>query len=48
MYEELQRTGEQMLPYYRGMVLYRDLYGVHGGELNWLAESRGQRCRTGH
>jgi murein tripeptide amidase MpaA len=41
VYDELQRTGEQILPYYRGMVLYRDLYGVRGGELNWLAEGLG-------
>lgn len=41
VYDELQRTGEQMLPYYRAMVLHRDLYGVRGGELNWFAEGLG-------
>lgn len=41
VYDELQRTGEQMLPYYRAMVLYRDLYRVHGGELTWFAEGLG-------
>ncbi len=41
VYDELQRTGEQLLPYYRAMVLYRDLYGVRGGELNWFAEGLG-------
>jgi hypothetical protein len=46
VYEEMQRIGEQLLPYYRGMVLYRDLYGVHGGEIDWLAESRGMFAFT--
>ncbi|MBY0311951.1 MAG: hypothetical protein K2W85_07775 [Phycisphaerales bacterium] len=41
VYDELQRVGEQMLPYYRAMVLHRDLYKVHGGELNWFAEGLG-------
>ena len=41
VYDELQRVGEQILPYYRAMVLYRDLYGVHGGEINWFGEGLG-------
>ena len=41
VYDELQRIGEQMLPYYRAMVLHRDLYPVHGGEINWFAEGLG-------
>ncbi len=41
VYDEMQRVGEQMLPYYRAMVLFRDLYRVHGGELNWFGEGLG-------
>lgn len=41
VYDEIARAGEQMLPYYRSMVIYKDLYGVHGGFVNWTAESLG-------
>jgi hypothetical protein len=41
VYDEIQRIGEQMLPYYRAMVIYRDLYTVHGGFVNWTAEGLG-------
>jgi hypothetical protein len=40
-YDEIARIGEQMLPYYRSMVIYRDLYTVHGGFVNWTAEGLG-------
>jgi len=40
-YDEIARVGEQMLPYYRSMVIYRDLYTVHGGFVNWTAEGLG-------
>jgi hypothetical protein len=41
VYEEIGRLGEQILPYYRYLVIHRDLYTVHGGEVNWAAESLG-------
>ncbi|MCC6660758.1 MAG: peptidase M14 [Phycisphaerales bacterium] len=41
VYDEIQRIGEQILPYYRAMVIYRDLYTVHGGFVNWTAEGLG-------
>lgn len=40
-YEKIANMGETLLPYYRSMVIYRDLYGVHGGEVNWAGESLG-------
>jgi hypothetical protein len=41
VYEQIARVGEQMLPYYRSMVIHKDLYTVHGGFVNWTAESLG-------
>lgn len=41
IYDEFGRLGEQMLPYYRYLVIYSDLYNVHGGEATWAAESLG-------
>jgi hypothetical protein len=41
VYDELGREGEKMLPYYRYLVIHKDLYKVHGGEVNWLSEGRG-------
>lgn len=41
VYDEIGRVGEDILPYYRYMVIYKDLYTVHGGFVNWLAEGLG-------
>ncbi|GIK19556.1 MAG: peptidase M14 [Leptolyngbya sp. PLA2] len=41
VYDEIARVGEDMLPYYRSMIIWRDLYTVHGGFVNWLAEGLG-------
>lgn len=41
VYDEIARIGEQLLPYYRSMIIHKDLYTVHGGLVNWTAESRG-------
>jgi hypothetical protein len=41
VYDEIATTGEKLLPYYRSMVTWRDLYTVHGGFINWTAEGLG-------
>jgi hypothetical protein len=41
VYDEIARLGEEMLPYYRSMIIHKDLYTVHGGFVNWVAESLG-------
>ena len=37
----IAQRGEKMLPYYRSMVIYKDLYTVWGGEVDWLYSGRG-------
>lgn len=41
VYDEIAQKGEQMLPYYKYMVTYRDLYTVHGGFVDWMAAGCG-------
>lgn len=41
VYDAIGRKGEQMLPGYRYMILWRDLYVVWGGEIDWLYFGRG-------
>lgn len=41
VYDELGKLGERLLPYYRYMVIWKDLYTVHGGFVNWTAEGLG-------
>ena len=41
VYDALGNAGEEMLPHYRYMVIHSDLYPVHGGFVNWLAEGLG-------
>jgi hypothetical protein len=41
VYDEIASKGEDILPYYKSMVIYRDLYTVHGGFVNWTAEGLG-------
>ena len=38
---DIAETGEQMLPFYRSMISWRDLYTVHGGEDGFSYESLG-------
>lgn len=41
VYDVIGRRGEEMLPGYKYMVLFRDLYSVYGGELDWFYGARG-------
>lgn len=41
VYDEIGTVGEDILPYYNYWVIYKDLYTVHGGFVNWLAEGLG-------
>ncbi|MFQ5429256.1 MAG: M14 family metallopeptidase [Phycisphaerae bacterium] len=41
VYDYLGRKGEEMLPFYRYMIIWKDLYPVHGGFVNWTAEHLG-------
>jgi hypothetical protein len=38
VYDALGEAGEEILPFYDYMILHADLYTVHGGFVNWLAE----------
>ena len=41
VFDVLGRTGEEILPGYKYMVVWKDLYTVWGGELDWLYGARG-------
>ncbi len=41
VYDQLGRTGEQILPGYRYLIVWKDLYTVWGGELDWFYGARG-------
>jgi hypothetical protein len=41
IYDAIGKKGERMLPGYRYMVVYKDLYSVFGGELDWFYGGRG-------
>jgi len=41
VYDEFGRIGSEMLPYYRYLVIFSDLYNVHGGEATWAHEGLG-------
>jgi hypothetical protein len=41
VYDRLGKAGEELLPFYRYMIIHADLYTVHGGFVNWLAEGLG-------
>jgi hypothetical protein len=41
VYDHIGQTGEKMLPFYRYLVLWKDLYPVHGGFVNWTYEGLG-------
>jgi hypothetical protein len=41
MYDFLGKLGEEMLPGYHYYVVYKDLYSLYGGELDWFYGARG-------
>ncbi len=41
MFDQLGRMGERILPGYRYMIVWKDLYIVWGGELDWFYGGRG-------
>ncbi|MTI87186.1 MAG: peptidase M14 [Balneolaceae bacterium] len=41
VYDALGEMGERVIPGYRYLVVYKDLYSVFGGELDWFYGSRG-------
>lgn len=41
VYDVIGKAGEKMIPGYNYFVLYKDLYTVYGGEIDWLALTRG-------
>ena len=41
VYDELGRAGERMLPFYRYMIIWKDLYTVFGGFATWTYEGLG-------
>ncbi|MCA9311961.1 MAG: hypothetical protein KDA21_12190, partial [Phycisphaerales bacterium] len=41
VYDEIATIGEDILPYYRSMIIAEDLYTVHGGFATWTAEQLG-------
>ncbi len=41
IYDAIGRKGEELMPGYRYLVVYKDLYSVFGGELDWFYGGRG-------
>ena len=41
VYDALGRKGEELIPGYRYIVTYKDLYSVYGGEFDWMHGARG-------
>lgn len=41
VYDAIGKKGESMMPGYRYLVVYKDLYSVFGGELDWFYGGRG-------
>ncbi|RZK50639.1 MAG: peptidase M14 [Pedobacter sp.] len=41
VYDALGKKGEELLPGYRYLVVYKDLYSAFGGELDWFYGGRG-------
>ena len=41
IYDAIGRKGEELIPGYKYLVVYKDLYSAYGGELDWFYGSRG-------
>ena len=41
VFDALGKAGEKMLPHYRYMTIWKDLYTVHGGSITWAFERLG-------
>jgi hypothetical protein len=41
VFQTIAQRGEKMLPFYRSMIVWRDLYTVWGGEFDWFYSARG-------
>jgi hypothetical protein len=41
VYDYLGELGEEILPRYRYLTIYKDMYSVYGGELDWFYGARG-------
>jgi len=41
VYDQLGEAGERMLPYYDYLVIWRGLYTVHGGSIDWTNDGLG-------
>lgn len=41
VYDEIGKEGETMLPFYRYMIIWKDLYSVFGGFVTWTYEGLG-------
>lgn len=41
VYDAIGKKGEELIPGYRYLVVYKDLYAAYGGELDWFYGARG-------
>jgi len=41
VYDVIAKKGEELMPGYRYLVVYKDLYSAYGGELDWFYGGRG-------
>ncbi len=41
VYDVIAKKGEELIPGYRYLAVYKDLYAAYGGELDWFYGSRG-------
>ena len=41
VYDQIAKKGEELVPGYKYLVVYKDLYAAYGGELDWFYGGRG-------